>query len=175
MGNATYKYKVTTLIIALLLLSSSIFAEDPIVFDAEGLNQDEVVMELLLNPDYQNALVAITNFTYYPLGTDVNAGKFYNAHPWFSSSKTYGLSRTDMMYDYDFDFLFQPKDLAGQKLCMSLNGKHYSNPMKVSIIGINALHTLNTGMELHLFLVQYLYFVQSEEIFEGVFPPSMTK
>jgi hypothetical protein len=95
------------------------------VLDGEGMTQDEVIFELLIDPDtYNNGeLLTISNFIYYPFGTRVDQGDFYNSNPWFKSSKTYAFKRTDTMYDYHFNFMFQPNTIEGKKLSLFLNIK----------------------------------------------------
>lgn len=157
MTNIKSTSKLTILIMALIILATpSLFAQDYVLFDATGLTQDEVVQELLLNQTYQFNYVKIVNLIYYPFGTKVDVGSFYKCDPWFDSNKTYGFTRTDLMYDYNFNFLFQPSTLEGQKLFMKLNGNYYNSPVKVSIVGINTAHTLNTGTVINMFLVETL-------------------
>jgi len=168
--------KLTIVVLFLLTMISIplLFAQE-LVLEGEGMTQDEVIFELLLDPDtYTNGgVITLSNFIYYPFGTMVDRGGFYKANLWFESSKTYAFKPTDTMYDYNFNFMFQPNTIEGKKLCMKLNGHHYTAPVEVSMTGVFYVHTLNTGLELPLFMVETLTINDIE--YTGDLPTSIEK
>lgn len=166
--------RTTLIALALTVVAvTAITAQDFVTIDASNMTQDDLVSELILDPDsYAGQPVMFENLIYAPFGTRASQTAFYQCNSWFRDPQTYGFTQTDMMYDYAFTFWFHPETVEGRRFAMELNGYTYRVPKQVSIGGIFVQHTLNTGRVLNLFLVAQLTI--DGETYYGTLPDSLT-
>ncbi len=156
-----------------VVIASGVAWSQDLTLDAQGRFQDDVLMDLLLDwQEYEGKSVEIVNMYYTQIGVR-NYGGFWQNHSWFNGARQ--LHPTSFMHTQHIPLLLKPPadDRESQRWVMQMSGQYLVNPARVSMVVTPLRHTLNTGLELNLIIIESMT-VNDQRIL-GTLPPRLTQ
>jgi len=166
------KTMISVFLVAFLFAGYS--QEEPIVIQGRNKLIDDVLVDLLVDTDrFHGQRVTFENVTYVEFGFNGREIAFFECHPWFRQSGTYGFNRSLLMMQSSFTFWFQPSEPGSKRLALQMAGKYYLAPKLLDITGIYYYHQIPYGPQIHLFLVESFSLDGVE--YQGTIPSRVTE